>query len=294
MATAADLVNETRSHLLAGGREEMNRLDGAVTDSATTLTLEFPVGGVQPRAVIWVELEAMFVWAVAGQVITVQRGWLGTTAAAHADDTLVEVNPLVSDFQILRAVNAEIDAYSSPVHGLYRVATVDLTYAAARNGYDLAGVTNLIDILSVEAKDVMPGDRLRINRYRLIRNQDTADFTSGYALYLYDTPMPGKTIEVAYKAPFVTLSSLATDLTTTGLPTTAYDIPPLGAAARLVAPMEARRSRIDAQPEPRQASEVPPGAARQAAGGLLALRNQRLVEEAARLQSAYPSLSRVV
>lgn len=294
MPTAADLVQETRGHLLSGGRNELNRLDGAITNVASTLTLEFPLGGIQRGAVLSIDLELVYVWSVAGLVATVKRGYLGSTPAAHSDEAIVEVNPAVSDFQIFRALNAEIDAYSSPVHGLYRIATLDLTYNAARNGYDLTGVTNLIDILTVEAKDVMPGDRMRINRYRLIRNQDTADFTSGYALYLYDTVMPGKTIEVAYKAPFVALSALATDLATTGLPTTAYDIPPLGAAARLMAPMEARRSMIDRQPEPRQASDVPPGAARQAAGGLLALRNQRLVEEAARLQSAYPSLSRVV
>lgn len=292
---ASDLVNEVRAHLWSGSRPEYNQLAEDLDTSETDVDVSLALGGIRAGAVISVDLELMYVFSVAGSTATVKRGYLGSAPAAHSTGAMVEVNPTTSDFQILRAVNAEIDAYSSPVHGLYRVATVDLTFNATRSGYDLAGVTGLIDILTVEAKGDLSGDRHRINRYRLIRNQDTSDFTSGLALYLYDyTTTPGKVIEVAYKAPFTTMAALNTDVATTGLPTTAYDIPPLGAAARLIAPLEARRAGIDRQPEPRQASDVPPGAARQAAGGLLALRNQRLVEEAARLQASYPSLSRVV
>lgn len=291
---ARDLIQETRAHLLSGARPEFNYLNGAIADTTTTtVTLALAMGGIQRGAVLSVDLELMYVFSVSAQVATVARGWLGSTATAHATAALVEVNPRHSDFGILRAINAELVSFSSPSNGLFRVRTVDLTYQAARSGYDLTSATDLIGVLTVEAKGSHPGDRHRLRSWRLIRDADTADFASGLALYLYDGGAPGRTIEVAYKAPFVALTALADDVQAVSfLPAAANDIPPLGAAARLVATREVRRGFMDAAPEPRVASDVPPGTNRNAATTLLALRNQRLKEESARLHSAYPALTR--
>lgn len=290
---ASDLVNETRSHLYSGTRPEINVLTTTINSSVATLDLTYAAGGAQKGAVIWIDLEAMYVFFLSGTTLSVKRGYLGTVAAAHTAGALVEINPPWSDFQILRAVNQEIDSFSSPRHGLYQMKTVDLTFTTAV-GYDLTAVTDLIDVYDVRYKDygsfyAWP----RVGRWVLARNQSTADFASGFALFIEGGVAPGRPIRVQYKAKFATLTALATDLNTTGLPVTAYDIPPLGAAARLVAPREVTRSRLDAQPEPRRAEEVPPGTARQAAGGLLALRNQRLAEESARLSAHFPNLARV-
>lgn len=290
---AADLVNEARLLLQAGSRPELNRLSGAVDASTTTMTVEFATAGITRGSILAVDLELVYVWAVSSQNLTVRRGHLGSTAAAHADDALVEVNPHTSDFAVFRAINQEIASFSSPVHGLYRIGTVNLPYSPVRSGYDLTGITDIIDVLAVEAKGYLAGDRARINRWRLIRDQDTADFGSGTALYLYEGAVPGRDIEVTYKAPFATMTTLADDVEgVTGMTASMLDIPPLGAAARLVATREVRRASTDAQPEPRSAADVPPGTSRQAAAGLLALRNQRLREEATRLQATYPTLSR--
>lgn len=291
---ASDLVQETRGHLYSGTRPEINQLAEALDATETEVDFTYAAGGIQKGAVIWINLEAMYVFFTAGTTCSVKRGYLGTTAAVHAIGDLIEVNPPWSDFQILRAVNAEIDSYSSPRHGLYQMKTVDLTFSAARTGYDLTSVTDLIDVYDVRYADYGPYlSWPRVGRWVLARNQSTADFPSGFALFIEDRNAPGRAVRVQYKARFATLATLATDLATTGLPTTAYDIPPLGAAARLVAPREVTRSRLDAQPEPRRAEEVPPGTSRQAAGGLLALRNARLSEESARLISHYPNLARV-
>jgi hypothetical protein len=294
MPTAADLVQETRAHLLSGSRQEYAQLAEDLDAVETAIDITGSLGGVQRGAVISIDLELMYVFSVAGLVATVKRGYLGSTAAVHTNGAMIEVNPTWSDFQILRSLNQEIDSYSSPRHGLYQMKVVDLTFTGARVGYDLTGVTDLIDIYDVRYSDYgsfysWP----RVGRWVLARNQLTSDFASGFALFIEGVNAPGRPIRVQYKARFATLSALATDLTTTGLPTTAYDIPPLGAAARLVAAREVPRSRTDAQPEPRRAAEVPPGTSRQAAGGLLALRNQRLAEESARLHAHYPNLARV-
>lgn len=294
MTTTLDLIEATRQHLVAAGRPEINKLNGAMDASQTSLTFEYPAQAVQRGAVLSIDLEEVLVWVVAGQTATVQRGFNGTTAATHADDSLLYVNDRQSATRILRELNNELRSFSSPVHGLYRVRTVDLTWSAVRSGYDLTGVTDLIDILAVEGVGVLAGDRSRVERYRVIRNQDTADFPSGMAIQMYDGGViPGRTVRVTYRAPFASLSTLTDDVEAVSfLPATAHDIPPLGAAARLLAGRESHRVGADMQPEPRAAGDVPPGANTGASRALLGLRNLRLSEEAARLHAAYPSLAR--
>jgi hypothetical protein len=291
---ASDLVEATRAHLDSGSRPELNRLNGAITSSATTLVIEFAAGSIVTGAVLAIELEHMYVWSISGSTVTVERGWNGTTKATHADDVLIYVNPRWSAFTILRAINAELASYSSPRWGLFQMKTVDLTYSAATVGYDLTSVTDLIDVYELRWKGYTTGDWPLIRRWSLARNMATTEFASGLALLLDEGAGPGKTIRVRYKAPFAELTALSSDVqTVAGLPASANDIPPLGAAARLVAPREVKRAFTDSQPESRTAAEVPPGANRSAAGTLLQIRDARLHEEAARLNQRYPTLAKV-
>lgn len=292
MTTAADLIAETRRHLLAGGREEMNKLSLSTDASQSEFSFTYDMGGIQRGSVVAVDMELVYVWAASttAKTATVERGYLGTTPATHAQDALVTVNPRWPSFWILDALNAEIVSYASPTHGLYQIKNLTLTYVATTDGYDLAA-----DVQEVyEARWLDIGNNWRrLKSYTVVRD---AGFASGVGLILYDYPYTsGATIRVRYKAPFDPLVTVADDvLTTTGLHVEAHDIPPLGAAARLVAGREVRRAQQDAAPEPRAAQEVPPGAATGAARALLDLRNRRLAEEASRLHSMYPTQSRSV
>jgi hypothetical protein len=294
MATlASDLIEATRSHLFSGARPELNKLNEALDVTETDVDFLYAAGGIQRGAVLSIDLELMLVWAVTGSTATVQRGYAGTIAATHSTGVIIEVNPRFSNFAIFRALNEELASFSSPVNGLYQVKTVDLTYSAGRAGYDLTSVTDLIGILEVRWKGYTTGDWPLVRSWTVALNMATSEFASGKALLIYDGAGPGRTLRVRYKAPFAPLVALTSDVqTVSGLPATANDIPPLGAAARLVAPREVKRAFSESQPEPRAAAEVPPGANRNAAGGLLALRNQRLREESARLHQSYPTVSR--
>lgn len=299
MTTASDLVHETRRHLLSSSLELYGTLTGALNSSATSFAV---AGGVSSfvSKVIEIDAELIFVWAAAGGTISsAYRGWMGTTAAAHSDGALVTVSPRWPTINIYQALSTEIVSYASPVHGLYSTQTLALTSGANTAGYNLTGLTGeLIDINDVRIDlPGMVGDWPLVRSWELDRDADLTAFPSGYALRIHDGLLPGRAIRIQYRAGFTALPTpiaLATNLTTTGLPASAYDIPPLGAAAKLLATREARRAQFDAQPEPRQAAEVAPGVNRAAAGGLLALRNQRLVEERVRLQGRYPSMSRRV
>lgn len=290
MATlASDLVAEARRYLLASGRQEHNRLTTTMNTSVGSVVFDFAAGSIAAGAVIAIGLELMYVWSVTGSTATVQRAMQGSAGAAHTAGDIITVNPTVSDFWVFTALNDELASLSAS--GLYRVKTVTAT-ATVASSYNLAA--DVIDILNVQWNDYGPSlDWPRLRRWDVLTNQDTSVFASGTALQLYTPPPPGRTLRITYSAAFSPLTALTDDVqTTTGLPASCNDIPALGAAARLLTAREARRSQLDAQPESRQAQDVPPSTARGAAAGLFALRKQRLVEEAGRLRSQYPTVMR--
>lgn len=274
--------------MLASGRQEVNRLTGTVDGSAGTLAIDFAAGSIQTGALLSIDLELLLVWEISGSNVTVQRGVNGSTAAAHTAGALIYVNPIVPDFYVFASLNDEIASLSGP---LFQVKTVTRTVSAA-SSYDLAA--DVDRILKVQTSTVGGGDDWPVlGRWDVLHNQDTSVFASGVALRLYAVPDPGRTLRITYAADLGSLSALTDDVATvTGLPASAADIPPLGAAARLLAAREARRSSVDAQPEARQAQDVPPGTARSAAAQLFALRDRRLKEEAGKLSRAWPSMMR--
>ena len=292
MATANDLIEETKRHLFSGQNEELNRLSGAVTSNATSMLMTYDLGGIQRGATIAIDLEEIQVWEANGKTASVvQRGVNGTTAAAHADLATVTVKPKFSAFRILTAINHDLRDLSSPDNGLYQIKTITLTYSPVIQGYDLTATAgDVLGIQEVRFETVGPEKSWpRIDSYALRRNMSTADFPSGTALVLYEGGFPGQDIRVSYKAPFVSLAATTDDVfVVSGLPVSAVDLPPLGAAMRLVAPRDVKRSFSEHQGEPRRAEEVPPGSAASAMRGIMMLRQQRINAERARLTALHP------
>lgn len=295
MTTAANWVGLTRQHLQGTSRDEITTLGALLSSSGTSATLATPFSaGIVAKALLGIELEVLQITGgVSSPTVNVARGLYGSTGAQHANSSNVLVNPRFTDWAIFQALNDELGALSSPSNGLYQVPTpYNLTYSAAVDSYNL-NLTGFIDVIDVRWQDIGPSNNWPIiRRYTVQRDADPTAFTGGVALRLFEAPMPGRTVHVIYKAEFTALTDLTTNTTVTGLPATAWDIPPLGAAARLLMGREARRSAIDAQPEARQATDVPPGTARSAAQALLALRSERIKEEAARLNSRHPMIRR--
>jgi hypothetical protein len=244
-----------------------------------------PLGSIAPGATICIDLEEIWIRTVVSPSITLmRRGMNGSVAASHTSGTIIEVNPLFSSWRIFSEINAELNSLSPQI---YQVKTVTRT-ATTAGSYDLAA--DVLDILTVQYSDYSGDDWPVLGRWALFTNQDTTAFASGKALRLYELPPPGRALRVTYAAPLSTLSTIADTVeTTSGIPASAVDIPAIGAAARLLSSREARRSQVDAQPEPRQAQDVPPGAARSAAAQLFALRDRRIKEEVAKLSRLFPS-----
>lgn len=291
MTTIADLISETKRIIFSSDREQMNRLTSTITAGATTLACDFVLGGIVAGAVISIDQELLYVWSTATPNVTVQRGYLGSTAAAHTSQAIIYVNPRYSEFAIFQALNQELDDLSSPAAGLFQVKAVELTNVIGVIGLDV-NFTNLIDILEVHYRTSTSSRWwTRTDGWRLINNANTTDFPSGRALIFQTQPgINGAIIRITYKSAFVRATAVTDDVATTcGLPVTAADIPPMGAAAKLTLLRAIKRGFDDSQGEPRRASEVPPNAEEAAAQSIFALRNRRVVAEAARLKALYMS-----
>ena len=292
MTTASDLIESTRGHLFTGQPENLNRLASGITAITETIPLSYDITGIGRGTIIEIGLEQIFVFVVDSSSKTVTaciRGYNGTTGAIGTTGDRVTVSPKFPRARVLTAINDDLADLSSPMNGLYRTLSVDLTFNAAVMGYDLTGVIGMMGISDLRYRTIGPEKSWpQINNYAVLRNMPTSDFASGSALVLYEGGSPGQTVRVTYQAPFTSLATLADDvLAISGLSATAHDIPPLGAAVRLAAGREVRRNFDEAQGEPRRAEEVPPQANAQATRELVRLRQQRIVAEQSRLLQRY-------
>lgn len=297
MTLASDLVESARRHLFTGQPEAMNKLSASVTAGATVLAFTYELRGIQAGTIISVDLEEIYVWAVDATAKTVTdcaRAFNGTLAATHAAAAPVTVAPKFSNFRVLEAVNHDLRDLSSPTNGLFQIKTVDVTFNPTRYGYDMTGVTDLIAVADVRYRTPGPERTWpRITAWTLERNMPSTgtygDFPSGFALMIYEAAYPGLPLRVRYKAPFASLGALSDDVgAVSGLPDSAVDIPPIGAAVRLAAGREIRRNFDEGQGEPRRAEEVPAQANVAATRDLQRLRRDRIQAEAARLGRHYP------
>lgn len=295
--TTSDLIEETRNHLYTGSVPPVNRLDADITSAATTAVLDFSNEGIGRGKVISIDLEDILVWEMSGTTIsTMQRAQRGTAAAAHSALTPIYAGDRFSSGRILRALNNVLKSLSSPANGLFQMREVAITFNSAIHGYDLAVAPDMIgDPYLVRRKPVSNPEKEWpiVTDWSVGSDFATADFASTRALFIRGgTVRNGETIRVMYKAPFTGLSTISDNVnTTTGLPCSAMDIPPLGAAIRLTAGREIKRNFTEAQPDPRRAGEVPPGANAAAPRPLLELYRRRVQEEAARLYAQYPEVT---
>lgn len=293
MTTVNDWVTTTRSTLMSGYVENRNKLSVAYTKSGTTLTFLYPPDGIRVGSRLSIGTNTFYVWATNGQVATVSGAEDGSTDQDAAIGSLVRVSPRFTDDEIVKALAADLNDLSSPANGLYGIGTVDLTYNAILNGYDLGPTA--VDLVSIyEVKYLTPGPqmdnpRIHTTGWRLNRNAISSQFPSGISLQLFEPAYPGYNVRVVYRSNFSMPTTLYANVSATGLLPSAYDIPPLGASIRLMAGREIKRDFTESQGDTRRAGEVPAGAIAASSRNLQILRQQRITSEAAKLEAIYPN-----
>lgn len=294
MSTAGALLDRVQRQLLSGVVEERNKLAAAVDADDTSFVLTYELGGLRAGTVFEVDSELCYVWeAVSGsKTLVVERGYAGTTSASHSSGAVTIVNPRFPKQQMLDALNADIDDLSSPVNGLFRAVTQDVSYNGSDRQVNLTNATNVIDLIDVRVR-YLSDDYPYIRGVRLQRDLPTSDFASGYAL-VFDEDCVSGTLRVRYRSTFARATSTSSNIQTVCyVPETMEDILEMGVIVRMMASREIRRNFTEAQGDTRRAEEVPPGAVRDSISNILRLRRDRILAEKAKLTRQYPLVIRV-
>ena len=290
MSTVGTVIDRTVRQLMSGTVEERNKTVSAITATATSVSFQYDLSGIRPGGVIQIDSELMYVWEISAgaKSVTVERGWNGTTAAAHVASSVATVDPKFPRAQILEAINAELDDLASPVNGLFQIKTMEMNYNGSDIMVNLPTTDKIIDLISVTVRFIST-DYPKIRRVRLIRDLPSDDFNSGCAIRFDEEVRAGRMV-VVYKTPFINVTTEAQNVQNiSGLPTSCEDILIMGAQIRLVNPREVKRNFTESQGDTRRPEEVPSGSVGNSITNLLRMRRDRITSEAAKLARQYPT-----
>jgi hypothetical protein len=274
--------------------EEANQLDGDYVAGSGTVTLRHNLGNIAAGATITVGTNTMQVVTAdtLTRSVSVIAGMRGSSDSSASDGSMVLVNPRITDYQILRELNDHLAVLSSPSIGLYRLYTEQFTVSSAVEGYDLSGLTGFIKALDLRRQTYgasMAWPSVESTYWDVYQDAPTSDFASGMALRVRGVAT-GLDVQLLYAAEFTDIAAdTSTAVSTTGIPSTAEDIPPLGAAIQLMAGREIARNYMRSQGDSRRAEEVPPGAIGRSYTGLLGWWQTRCAQEATRLRQRHPA-----
>lgn len=294
--TGEDWLQATLSHLLAFHRLEQDLLATPLTDTTGTsvVVTDGTIAALNsPGIYIEIDQELLYVrsYNSTSKTLTVLRGQQGSTAATHAANAVITVNPRFPRYRIFGALNNVLNDISGSAY--FTFAETNLTWDPNVWAYDL-GDSAALDVYQVTFP-LNPTSTTKWQQmdqgFSLIQGLDTSVFPSGIALQFSDPPgvQSGQPIRVRYKKAFTALPDLTTDVSATGIPLSGTDIPPLGAAIRMMLGRPIKRSFVEGEPEPRRGSEVPPGAIEGSVRLLQMMFDQRLKSEIRELALMWPA-----
>ena len=265
-----------------------SRLDGAMSDTTgTTLTYESGLFSSEEEnllgngALVEVDQELMLVTAAntSTRTLTVSRGYAGTTAATHADNTNVFINPTFPRKSVFDAVADNIvRLYPS----LYNVTTTNVT-----SGSTYAEVpASTVEILTSYVQNAS-GEQYTSAGIELLR--DFPPSTTNTAVQFYNTSN-GKTVHLVIKRKFVRPTSETVDLATDCLISDEYEqIVMVGAVADIVGATDIDASTQEFITEKLAAESYPIGSGERLRNALLRLRSLLIDEARGNLRSLYPA-----
>lgn len=265
-----------------------SRLDGAMSDTTgTTLTYESGLFSSEEEnllgngALVEVDQELMLVTAAntSTRTLTVSRGYAGTTAATHADETNIFINPTFPRKSVFDAVADNIvRLYPS----LYNVTTTNVT-----SGSTYAEVpASTVEILTSYVQNAS-GEQYTSAGIELLR--DFPPSTTNTAVQFYNTSS-GKTVHLVIKRKFVRPTSETVDLATDCLIADEYEqIVMVGAVADIVGATDIDASTQEFITEKLAAESYPVGSGERLRNALLRLRSLLIDEARGNLRSLYPA-----
>lgn len=222
------------------------------------------------------------------------RGVEGTTAATHADNSIVTDDPMYPVKRIKEAIN---DTINGTYPDLFVIDDYEFPKVAARYEYPVPAEVE--DVLKVTVNTIGPSAvwfPLSSWRFDPVASttagqvKPTPTPTGKTIQIMRDFIVPGRNIRVTFtKKPAVLVDGDDDFETTTGYPERYVDMITYGACWRLLPAYESARLQQQAIEATERAPLVPTGAGSNASKYYMALYQQRLLEEKDRLQQLFTS-----
>lgn len=283
MSTLNDLINSIHAslHSYTGQQEQVTYLTSACTDS--DLTLSVASSETIMRGIAEIEDELVYVETSDSgglQLPPFGRGFRGSTAAAHAQNTQVTFDPAFTRVEIRRAIDQCVEGLFPT---LYQLKTTTLTYSATTVAYELPADCEGVVGVSEEIPSITYYQPLA--RWRFDANSPNA---TGKALNLFDYSSPQNEVTVTYRAKFGTFASGSDTLASIGLSESYADLILYSVTSRLIRFLDSTRLQVGTVENLSRSNVVASGDAGKIANQLYAMYQQRLAEERKRLLELDP------
>lgn len=287
MTTLSQLVDQTLITLAGTGipADRASFLSSSVVADDMTLHLynaeDFDQGVVQ------IDDELIYVESVADNTLTVApdgRGWAGTTAATHAADARVTMDPTWPRVRVEQALN---DAIEGTYPTLYGVAQTSFTWTGIQNAFNLPG--DCEKVLEVTVDTIGPTKEQQVvRRYAFNGKAPTDTFPGGRSITIQEVAFPGRTVTVTYRKRPTAVASDA-QFTDSGLAETAKIAVKYAACSELLAYLDTPRLMSGVAQADQYESQVTVGTAGKLSVQLYQRYAIELAKERERLEALTPT-----
>jgi hypothetical protein len=213
------------------------------------------------------------------------RGYQNTNASPHAQYAQVTLTPTFPRAMIKKAINDTINSFFPR---LWSVSSTTFTFNASQTTYPLPDDLESILYMSWQTTGSSL-EWLPINRWRADPMANISAFNTQNTVNLYENIQPGRTVQVWYTTTANTLDNGTDDYAdVTGLPASSADVAILGASYKLLSYVDAGRINLSSAEADLNDTKIPSTAGVSSSRYIYALYQQRLTEEALKLQDKYP------
>ena len=291
MPTLNDMVDEVRSSL-AGYTLRQDRIT-YLTSAVNTTDLAFGIGSSANLAKGVVEIDEELIWvdnfnqstSVLNAAPGFGRGYQNTSPAPHSQYAQITLSPTFPKVMIKKAIN---DVINSVYPKLWSVASYTFTFNSSQTTYPLPDDVESILYMSWQTTG-SSREWLPINRWRADLMANVTTFNTQKTINLYENIQPGRTVQVWYTTTPNTLDSNTDDFAdVTGLPISSAEVIILGASYKLLSYLDAGRINLSSAEADLNDTKIPSTAGVSSSRYIFALYQQRLSEEALKLQNKYP------
>jgi len=293
MATFSQLVNEVQTNLQGYTlrQDRITNLANSGGISATDLSIKIGSADNLAKGIIQIDEELIWINSFDRQNLTLNaiagfgRGYMGTTPSPHAENARVILTPTFPVNMISQAIN---DSINSLYPKLFQVASTTFTFNAAQIAYPLPDDAR--DLLFISWQTPGPSKEwLPVNHWRIDRMANVSAFNTNKTVNIYEKIVPGRTVQVYYSTIPSNLTNSSDDFAAvTGLPESSRDVVTLGAAYRLLSYVDTGRINLSSAEADLADTKLPSTAGASASKYVFALYQQRLQEEANKLQDRFP------